>query len=1085
MSERVHVEAPFLQQLRDLEWTVIDQGEGVPGDPTASLRASFREVGLRQVFVDTVRSLNRLPDGRQWLTVAQAEELFEHFTNGAQQGGNMVAINQSLTEELRTGQTHVKFNKLTAELHPKVVVIDFEDPTANAFHAINQFRVDTPGRVKDHIRPDIVLFVNGLPLVVVECKDANAFTSDPIHESIKQLRRYSNQREKTAAAGLSEGDERLFHTNQLLIGTCGTKAVYGSLTSTEKYFYEWKTIYPDRYRLYTPPLGQERSQERLIQGMLAREILLDIVRHFVMFVSDSKLVKIVPRYQQYRAVGRVVQRLRAGKTPEERSGVVWHTQGSGKSFTMVFLVRKLRTTEELKDYKVVMVNDRTDLEEQLGETAALAGEKVRFVDSAKALQKYLASTASDLNMVMVHKFLDRADRGLTQALKQALGSGEAAPRFAPFGVVNNSSRILLLIDEAHRTQNSDLGNNLFAAFPQAARVAFTGTPIEKTAQRFGTTIDTYKLHDAVADGATVKLLYEGKTADVAIKEKAVFDSQFADLCKDLDDDVRETLALRYGSQDSLWEAEKRIEEIADDLVKHYLARVFPDGFKAQVVATSKLAAVRYCKAISNALDKTASSIEKDADMLDGDARTRALAYLQRLRKLKAAVVVSSDNVNEEAAITTARKLTKEWNAVENFQRNFDDAEPLSYIGFLVVCDMLLTGFDAPIVQVMYLDKKMSGHNLLQAIARANRVKEGKAYGLIVDYCGVGRSLREALAKYSSEDQDDVAAAMHDLAEEIPVLTDRYAKVLAFFRDRNVPQADDWCAQRINDLEDDYIVKELMVDTGEPENDRATLEVLFTQFFEQLNTVLPHSAGAPYIVPAKRLGYLQAQIRERYKDETISVTAIGEKVRDLINVHLVSLGINPKVPPVELLSAAFEMHVGEHRSNRAKASEMEHAIRKHCTVHLDEDPEFFKSMAERLQKILDKHRNDWDTLASELSVLTGVLKKGRTDLVEGVAPKAMPFYDRILAVGYPSIDPVMVADKERGIAGSLANGLLATLKQHLSVPGFWENEPLIKALRGDIKDMLLESDSDALFKHREAIASALMDLARHRRSDLLG
>jgi type I restriction enzyme R subunit len=276
----------------------------------------------------------------------------------------------------------------------------------------------------------------------------------------------------------------------------------------------------------------------------------------------------------------------------------------------------------------------------------------------------------------------------------------------------------------------------------------------------------------------------------------------------------------------------------------------------------------------------------------------------------------------------------------------------------------------------------------------------------------------------------------------------------------------------------------MVDAAEPENDRATLEVLLTQFFEQLNTVLPHSAGAPYIVPAKRLGYLQAQIRERYKDETISVAEIGEKVRDLINTHLVSLGINPKVPPVELLSAAFEKHVGEHKSARAKASEMEHAIRKHCTVHLDEDPEFFKSMAERLQKILDKHRNDWDTLASELGALAGALKKGRTDVADGVAPRAMPFYDRIIAVGYPGVDPVKVSDKERAIAGSLANGLLGELKRHLSVPGFWDNEPLVKALRGDIKDMLLESDSDALFKHREAIASAVMDLARHRQSDLL-
>ena len=275
-----------------------------------------------------------------------------------------------------------------------------------------------------------------------------------------------------------------------------------------------------------------------------------------------------------------------------------------------------------------------------------------------------------------------------------------------------------------------------------------------------------------------------------------------------------------------------------------------------------------------------------------------------------------------------------------------------------------------------------------------------------------------------------------------------------------------------------------MDTAKPENDRATLEVLMTQFFEQLNTVLPHSAGAPYIIPVKRLGYLQAQIRERYKDETISVAEIGEKVRDLINQHLVGLGINPKIPPVELLSPAFEQHVGENKSNRAKASEMEHAIRKHCTVHLDEDPEFFKSMAERLQKILDKNRDDWNALAEELGALVGDLKTGRTVVADGVQAKAMPFYDRILAVANLDAQQHRISEKERETVASLANDLLAIFKEHLAIAGFWDNDPLLKKLRGEIKDMLVESSSGLLFEHREAIVSAVMDLAKHRQTDLL-
>ena len=260
-------------------------------------------------------------------------------------------------------------NELTGEEDPDVRLIDFHHPERNHFLAINQFRIDTPGGTKGCIIPDIVLFVNGMPLVVVECKDANQVQANPMYEAWRQLMRYTDQREGTHEAGLREGEPRLFHTNQFVIRTCGDQCEFGTITSTdEEYFYPWRDIHPERYRDYTPPLGKERQQELLIQGMLAKETLLDIVRNCTIFMDVGKTrAKIVSRYQQYRAMLKIIDRLRTGKTPADRSGVIWHTQGSGKSLTMVFVIRKLRMCDDLKDFKVCLINDRRDLEDQLGD----------------------------------------------------------------------------------------------------------------------------------------------------------------------------------------------------------------------------------------------------------------------------------------------------------------------------------------------------------------------------------------------------------------------------------------------------------------------------------------------------------------------------------------------------------------------------------------------------------------------------------------------------------------------------------------------------------------------------------------------
>lgn len=1082
MSEYLHVEKPFLDQLATLGWKVIDQGQGfIPSDPTASRRGSFREWLLPKVFRDAVRAINRTADGTAWLTDRQLDDLRDQILR--QPNRTLLEANEAVQALFLKAQ--VDRNEVTGESDPVVSLIDFAHPERNVFHAINQFRIDTPGCVKQCIIPDIVLFVNGIPLVVVEAKIGDANTANPMHAAFEQLLRYRNGRAETLAAGLREGEPRLFHTNLLLISTCGEKATYGSVTSGYEHLYAWKDIWPESNRIYTPPLGVEREQERMIQGLLAPSTLLDVLRTCTVFMdTDSgKRVKVVCRYQQYRAAHRIIERLRTGKTMEERSGVVWHTQGSGKSLTMVFVARMLRASTDLADFKIMLVNDRVDLEEQLAATARLIGGKVNVIESTAQLREHLATDASDINMVMVHKFMERAE-ALPLKVAEALASYGTVPSGQTFGVVNPSDRILLMIDEAHRTQGSDLGDNIFEAFPNATRIAFTGTPLiteahgnKRTVKRFGEYIDTYKLMDAVHDGATLQILYEGRTADTALKDKHGFDTKFEDLFKTRSEEEMLAIKKKYGASGDILEAERRIEAIAHDLVNHYIDNILPDGFKAQVVCHSKLAAVRYQKSIRAALIERLAS-EKLKPKPD-------VELIRRIAFLKAVVVVSSDATNELAVITEARKEAKRWNAVENFCKPFDFNDPdkdLTGIAFLIVCDMLLTGFDAPVEQVMYIDKRLKEHNLLQAIARVNRVTKNKHRGFIVDYIGLANHLAAALAIYSQEDAQDIQQGLKNRLTELPLLEERYQRLLQHFRATGVGDIEAFVKDELPTAEAEVVVVHAAVGVLKDIKLRADFDVYLKTFLQSLNLILPSQAGHPYRGPARRFGYLLRMAKERYKDDTLDIVDAGEKVRALINEHLIDLGINPKIPPIELLADDFIANVQKHAQGdpEAKASEMEHAIRKHCTVHFDEDPAFYKRLSEKLEKLIQKHQDNWKALAEGYEQIRNEAMAGRTDAIEGLSKEATTFYDYVVQLAYDggAVPPDSAVPLKRLMAR-----IVEILQATIDIIDFWKKPIEVKKLRGEIDTEILLANIPQLNDKHERIAVEIVKLAEKRHAEL--
>jgi len=1079
MSEYSLVEKPFLDELAKLGWQVIDQGQDIPSDPGKSLRLNFRQWLLPEVFAKSVAALNLTADGNPWLTAKQLQDLQDQILR--QPNRTLLEANEAIQKLLF--KTQVDVNEVTAEQDPVVKLIDFVTPENNHFLAINQFRIDTPGCVKQFIIPDIVLFVNGIPLAVVECKKGGPTCANPMAEAYEQLQRYSNQRKETHQQGLKEGEPRLFHCNMLMIRSSGVEADYGTITSGDEHYYPWKTQWPQPDSI----AKGMNQQQQLINGMLNKANLLSMLRTSTVFMDTDggPRIKVVCRYQQFRAANKIIERLRAGQTAEERSGVVWHTQGSGKSLTMVFVARMLRVSRDLSDYKILLINDRVDLEDQLAETATLIGGRVNSIESRKELREHLATGSSDINMVMVHKFQLR-EQSLPLKVAEALGTYLAVLTSQTFGVVNDSSRIVLMIDEAHRTQGSDLGDNIFEAFPNAARIAFTGTPLiterhgeKKTYKRFGDYIDTYRLMDAVEDGTTLQILYEGRTADAALNDKHGFETQFENLFKDRSEEDLLAIKKKYGATGDLLEAEQRISAIAKDMVKHYLEHIFPNGFKAQVVCHSKLAAVRYQKAIQQALTDTVAELE--------NAAVPDTELIRKLRLLKAAVVISGDGTNEAAFITEARKQARAWNAVDNFCKSFDFEDPdkvYTGIAFLVVCDMLMTGFDAPIEQVMYIDKKIREHTLLQAIARTNRVKKGKQRGYIVDYIGLTNNLTEALTIYAAADeQQELAQGLKNISSEVPVLEERYQRLLQLFAEHKVARMREFIEGTLPDVESDAEVVHEAVKLLKDEKIRADFDVYLKKFLMSMDIILPNKAAHAYRVPAKRFGYILRVTKERYKDESLNLGDAGQKVRDLINEHLISLGINPKVPPVELLSDDFIDQLNQHSGGNAeaKASEMEHAIRKHCTVHHDEDPAFYKSLSQKVESLIVQHHDQWEKLAEELEKLRTVAIEGRKQGEDGMSREASTFFEHIANEAFDNGEVPAAAKPQMK---ALMEAIVDTLQESIASIDFWNNSDKQKKTRSEIKTALTLTGIPEMKAKRERIAIEIMKLAKNRHDELL-
>jgi len=628
--------------------------------------------------------------------------------------------------------------------------------------------------------------------------------------------------------------------------------------------------------------------------------------------------------------------------------------------------------------------------------------------------------------------------------------------------LNASPNILVMTDEAHRSQYSMLAANLDQGIPNSARIGYTGTPIDKTEKVFGDYIDKYTMRQSIEDKVTLEIVYEGRTHNAEVADQTAMDTAFQDVFSEYT--LQERMAiLGYGSRDAYLEADSTIAAKAKDMVAHYLAHIFPNGYKAQIVATSREAAVRYKKHIDGALvDALADLKEANPEKLD----------LDRLARLKTDVIISGSH-NDELHIKQYTDTSKHKTSIKSFKLPFDreDEGVTGDIGILIVNNMLLTGFDAPVEQVMYLDKIVVEHSLLQAIARVNRVAgPAKDKGFVIDYVGVGHHLKKALDNYDEREQNEILGALSFPEEELRELRVSHEAVMNFLR-----------AHGLADLDDPDAFFDLFYD----EDLRFEYISLFKKFTKSLNLVFPAKEALAYMHQYQRLAGINVLAEKHFRDGRLSMKGIPPKLRTITDAFLESRGIQVKVAPISILDEDFQKELNIRARTKTKAAEIEHAIRHHLDVDLDDDPDLQASFAEALKKIFQDFRDNWNKIYEELEKLRQRIINAEKEPTYGLhRKKEMPFFRMLKKeiFGEASLDENAIS-----LLVGLTHHIVGEVERELKLIGFWESIPARNKLRADLQKTLLEPEFSKLpgaVKNRVQIISRVMEIAEKNNDTIL-
>ncbi|MCZ4072559.1 type I restriction endonuclease subunit R [Agrobacterium sp. LMR679] len=967
-------ERPTIEHLKGMGYGFVPPAEH------ASLREGENQVLFRRHLIEALTRINGIDR-------VSAEAAY----------GELAAIsdNEAWLKVLRGDYAR----KVTGqETRQTLRVIDFLDPGNNQFSVTHQLRV----KAENTRKPDVVVYVNGIPLVVIEAKSP-LNVKDKTGEAFEQIKQYE------------QDIPRLFFANVFNIVTDGALVLYGSTGSGSKYFAEWRDPWPKTDADFPNTLAKG------LWCLLEPGRLLDLIAHYIVFEkTETGTIKKICRYQQFRAVNRIVDRVIEGK---HRQGLIWHTQGSGKSLTMVFAALKLKThrtiqSERLTNPNILVLTDRVDLHSQISGTFVACGlPNPTAIESIRDLHALIRSGKDGHTALStIFKF---------QGSKEAIA---------------NSENWIVMVDEAHRTQEKDLGAYLRATLPNARFFGFTGTPVKKddknTYENFGVPgegyLDKYGIDDAVADGATVPIYYTGRKTNWHIDEAKIdilFDTWFAEL----DDDKLNEIKKRGVQIEDLVKHPRRIELIAYDIWTHFKQYARPDGFKAQIVAIDREAVILYKQALTKVIaeDLRAEGMEPAEALARADAMSACVysinqedskpsedAHKQAIRKDLKAHYLDAE----------AEKLAK-----KAFGRKGDDLQ------FLIVCDKLLTGFDCPIESVMYLDKPLKEHGLLQAIARTNRVSDArKRNGLIVDYIGVSGHLEAALSSYRA---DDVKNAMRDLNDLRNQLRAAHSAVAALMKPLKRKASDK------DELKAEYDAFVRLLGTEDKWFDFKAKARSFIALYETLSpdpSVLEFTGDLKWVANFLLYGTQHFEKRQAFDQMNYS-----EKIREMLEKHLEATGLSVTVKLRHITDPEFWEDFD--REGKTEEDLMTAAIRKTTelrktvTERIDDSPHQYGKFSERLRQLLEKLESAQLSWSEKL--------KAAEELAKDITAEDAAHVEAGLSPGAYGILQILNGFTSGPEGEALAVRLEGLYTDPVTAPsGWWAKDGLRKGLRQQVRSM---------------------------------
>lgn len=905
---------PALELLQSMGYIYIS-----PEDSTLQ-RGSGYHVLLRDILRGQLRKLNRYSyaGAENEFSSANIERAIEDLDEPLSDG--LIRTSEKIYDALLLGKSYLETVGDGKMLSFNLKYIDWEHFENNLFHMTEEFFVESQDK-QHNARPDIVLFINGIPFAVIECKPPHI----PMEQAVEQTIR--NQQ--------ADYIPQLFKFAQIVMATNKNAVQYATAGTPKKFWSVWKeqnAAYRDTQLAQLIPERMPTEQDRNIVSLFSKERVMEFIRYFILFDAN---VKKICRYQQYFAIKEIMKTINEEDAQGNRqSGVIWHTQGSGKSLTMVMLAKYILM--ELSDChpRVIIVTDRKELDGQIAATFSHTRLNPARATSGRHLVELVNSGKVDIITSIINKF-NTADRMDTKSL---------------------SRDVFMLIDESHRSNYGLMATKMRSVFPCACYLAFTGTPLmqkeKNTMAKFGKLIHKYTIKDGVDDNAIVPLIYEGRFVEQNVDE-ANIDLWFEQTTKRLTESQKEDLARKWSSLRRLTSTDARIKRIALDINNHFVEGYKNTGFKAMLATNYKRDAVRYLECFEQFGDLSCAVVISPPDMRES--------------------VDDIDEGTDDKVIAYWAKMMKQYGSADAYEEAIKNRFCDGEIDIIIVCSKLLTGFDAPICQVMYIDKELKEHGLLQAIARTNRLHEGKDYGLIVDYRSLIAKLDSAMDMYSGAglenyDGGDLRGVVVDVISAVGNLRNSYSSLSDLFAPITNKHDTEEIEVFLSDDKRRELFYNLLCAFGKA--------LSITLNSEKVYAAIPKDELIKYQDMFIFCSKIRRSVKIRYCD-SIDNSEYEPLMQNLLDTHLSVAGLKQISNPIDILNKGeFEKELEELGSLRAKADAITSQMTKSISEKYDENPAFYASFSKRIKDALEQYKEKVITEAEYLAKIRTIMEDYR-------------------------------------------------------------------------------------------------------------